>query len=76
MEDRRTTTNFAENAVKLAARMEGVPPVLLMRDASGERETLSHCPLSGTAARVAILSMTFCNPLVLNAAAVIEGSIR
>mgnify|MGYP003434143930 FL=1 len=76
MDDRRTTANFAENAVKLAARMEGVPPILLMRDAAGERETLAHCPLSGTAGRVAILSMTFCNPLVLNVAAVIEGSIR
>ena len=76
MEDRRTTTSFAENAVRLAARMEGVPPVLLIRDTTGERETLAHCPLSGTAGRVAILSMTFCNPLVLHAAAVIEGSIR
>ncbi len=76
MVEHKTLLGFADSAVYLASRMQGTPPVLMLADlATGEHEVPDHCPLSGTAGRVAILSMTFCNPLALNAASIIEGSI-
>lgn len=72
-----THFKFAEDAVVLASRMQDCLPIAMLRDpATGEREIPSLCPLSGTAGRVAVLSMTFCNPLALNAASIIEGSIK
>lgn len=74
---RRVRNQFAEKAVMLAAQMDDARPILLLEDpATGLRETEALCPLSGEAGRVAVLSMSFCNPLVLNAAGIIEGSIR
>ena len=73
---RKTCSTFAEKATALASMMEDVPPILLLCDPStGERETPDLCPLSGEAGRVAVLSMTFCNPLALHAASVIEGAM-
>lgn len=66
----------AAQAAKLAALMSGTPPILLLCNPStGARETAEDCPLSGDAGRVAVLSMTFLNPLALKAAAVIEGGM-
>lgn len=66
---------FAELAAKLARDMSGTEPVLLLRDPeTGLRETPEDCPLSGYPGRVAVLAMTFCNPLALQAATIIEGT--
>lgn len=68
--------SFAERAVVLADTMADVPPVLFLRGEDGKRETPEFCPLSGRAGRMAVLSLTFCNPLALQAASVIEGGLK
>lgn len=67
-------SEWAGRAVELAKLMDGTSPVLFLRDRDGRRETPDQSPLSGEAARVAVLGMTFCNPLVLHAASIIEGT--
>lgn len=76
-EKKRTTRNsFAEQALKLAHLSRDAPPVLFLCDPSDQvRETADFCPLSGEAGRMAVLSMTFCNPLALKSATVIEGAM-
>ena len=72
---KRLRIGFAEKADALGSTMTVRPPVLFLCDPdTGERETPEHCPLSGEAGRVAVLAMTFCNPLALQAASIIEGS--
>jgi hypothetical protein len=71
---RKLRVEFAERAVELAGAMRTAPPVLFLCDPeTGEHETPDCCPLSGEAGRVAMLAMTFCNPLALQAASAIEG---
>lgn len=76
-EKKRTTRNsFAEQALKLAHLGRDTAPVLFLCAAPDQdRETAEFCPLSGEAGRMAVLSMTFCNPLALKSATVIEGAM-
>jgi hypothetical protein len=67
---------FAEQAMELAELMVETPPPLFLVDPdTGKREDAGLCQLSGEAGRVAVLSMTICNPLALKAAGTIEGAI-
>ena len=75
-EKQRISIRFAEQAAQLAQVAKGIPPVLyLAPSAEQDRETSEHCPLSADAGRMAVFAMTFCNPLALKAATVIEGTV-
>ena len=73
---RKTRNNFAGQAVKLAHVAREVPPVLFLAPSADEdRETPDYCPLSADAGRMAVLAMTYCNPLALKSATLIEGAM-
>lgn len=68
---------FAESAMDLAGMMvDATPVVFLQEEGAPQRDTATACLLSGEAGRIAVLSMTICNPLSLKAASVIEGAIN
>lgn len=75
-EKKQIRLNFAERAVLLADIMADVPPIFFLLNEDGRRETPEFHPLSGRAGRMAVLSLTFCNPLSLQAATVIEGGMK
>lgn len=68
---------FAEAAMDLADMMvDATPVIFLQEEGAPRRDTSTDCVLSGEAGRIAVLSMTICNPLSLKAASVIEGAMN
>lgn len=74
--DKKTARNdFAERALELAVLARQTPPPLFLVGEDGQRETKEYCPLSAEAGRMAVFSMTICNPQTLLAASKIEGYV-
>lgn len=68
---------FAEAAMDLADMMVDAKPVIFLHEEGApKRDDAEFGPLSGDAGRIAVLSMTICNPLSLKAASVIEGAMN